>query len=74
MGALAERSNGFVFAFLAEFALESCTDGALHRGVPLWSILDQRPQGGPEQNIPTLECFFVTDTHLRISCNPSLLS
>jgi hypothetical protein len=35
IGPLAECSNSFVFAFLAEFALECYTDGTLHRGIPL---------------------------------------
>jgi hypothetical protein len=38
--ALAERRNGFVFAFLAKFAFESLTYGALHRGIPLGPILN----------------------------------
>ena len=41
--ALPERHNCFVFRFLIEFAFESSTDSALHRGIPLRLILYQRP-------------------------------
>ena len=45
IGTLAEGRNGFVFTFLAEFALESCADGALHPGIPHRSIVDQPARG-----------------------------
>ena len=57
ISALPERSNSFVFTFLAELTLESCTDGALHRGIPLGSILDQRPLGYPKKTFLPLNVF-----------------
>ena len=44
-GALPERRNCFDFRFLAEFAFEGSTDGALNRGRRLRSIVDQHPHG-----------------------------
>ncbi len=70
IGTLPQSGNRFVFAFLAQFALESCTDGALHRGDT--SLVHSRPAflglAGKKHSHPRM--FFAKDTHLRTSCNP----